>query len=192
MAEKEGNWFKRHKILTVFLVLVVIGVIASASGGETSTTNQTNGEATNSSSESSGEGEAAQAKIGEAARDGKFEFTVTKMNCGQKTIGNNEFLREEAQGEFCVMDLTIKNIGDEPQTLFADEQYVYNAAGQKYSYDSEALFALEDVSNIWLEEINPGNMVKGKLIFDVPKGTKIVKAELHDSAFSNGIEVNLN
>lgn len=192
MAEKEGNWFKRHKILTVFLVLVVIGVIASASGGETSNTSQTNNGSSDSPSEDSSKGEAAQAKIGEAARDGKFEFTVTKMNCGQETIGSNEFLREEAQGEFCVMDLTIKNIGDEPQTLFADEQYVYNAAGQKYSYDSEALFALEDVSNIWLEEINPGNMVKGKLIFDVPKGTKIVKAELHDSAFSSGIEVNLN
>lgn len=190
MAEKEGNWFKRHKILTGIMVIILIAVIASVAGGSNTSTTSEN-KSSESSSASSDSEQATTAKIGEAARDGKFEFTITKMNCGQKTIGNNEFLREEAQGEFCVMDLTIKNIGDEPQTLFADDQYVYNSDGQKYSYDDEALFALEDVSNIWLEEINPGNTVKGKLVFDVPKGAKITKAELHDSSFSNGIEVNL-
>lgn len=35
--EKDGNWFSRHKILTGFLVLVVIGTIAvSVGGGDTS------------------------------------------------------------------------------------------------------------------------------------------------------------
>ncbi|HEX5796764.1 MAG TPA: DUF4352 domain-containing protein [Candidatus Saccharimonadales bacterium] len=189
MAEKEGNWFKRHKILTVILVLAVVGIIVSTTGGETSTT-KTNNETSEPSGSSSNK-QAKVAKLGEPARDGKFEFTVTKMSCGQKTIGNNEFTRTTAQGEFCIMDLRVKNIGNEPQTLFADNQYVYNTEGQKYSYDSDAVLSLDDTANVWLEEINPGNTVKGKLVFDVPKGTKVTKAELHDSTFSNGIEVNL-
>lgn len=35
---KDGNWFGRHKILTVIGVLIVIGIIASAAGGSKSNT----------------------------------------------------------------------------------------------------------------------------------------------------------
>lgn len=182
------EWAKKHKILTVILLIIVIAVAANAMNGDSGTsTNQSNG----AKSEESDSGQAATAKIGQPARDGKFEFTVTKMTCGQKTIGNNEFTQAKAQGEFCVMDVTIKNIGDEPQTLLADDQYVFNTSGQKYSYSDKAWLALDEITDVFLNEINPGNTVKGKIPFDVPKGTKVVKAELHDSSFSSGVEVDL-
>lgn len=151
-------------------------------------------EAVNESSSSATDGNSQPAEtvgLGEPARDGKFEFTVSAVNCGETVLGTNEFLQAKAKGEFCVLDLTIQNIGDEPQTLFADNQYVFNDKGQKYSYASDAVGALEDVTDIWLEEINPGNTVKGKLPFDVPKGTKLIEAQLHDSTFSNGVKVKL-
>jgi hypothetical protein len=44
----------------------------------------------------------------------------------------------------------------------------------------------------FLEDINPGNEVKGKLIFDVPKPTKLTAIELHDSMFSGGVKVALS
>lgn len=38
--QKEGNWFKRHKILTVIGALIIVGIIsAAASGGNKSNTN---------------------------------------------------------------------------------------------------------------------------------------------------------
>ena len=37
-----------------------------------------------------------------------------------------------------------------------------------------------------------GNSAKGKLIFDVPKGTEFTGLELHDSPFSGGVEVGLS
>lgn len=43
----------------------------------------------------------------------------------------------------------------------------------------------------FLEEINPGNTVKGTLVFDMPKGTEPASIELHDSPFSDGITVQL-
>lgn len=43
MAEKkQGNWFGRHKVLSVMLGLVVLGIIASAASGGTDTNTSTN------------------------------------------------------------------------------------------------------------------------------------------------------
>ena len=103
--------------------------------------------------------------------------------------GSTDF-GQKAQGEFCEAHLTVENVGDEPQTLFGDNQYLYDAKKRKFSPDSGAAIYLED-SNSFLEEINPGNSIKGILLFDVPKGTKPVSMELHDSAFSGGVKVAL-
>jgi hypothetical protein len=47
-------------------------------------------------------------------------------------------------------------------------------------------------SSTFLNEINPGNSAKGKLIFDVPKSAELTALELHDSPFSGGVEVGLS
>lgn len=189
MAENKKNWFVRHKILTGILILVVLGVVVSAAGGGTDTSNN---QANNSGSSdtASNEDKPTTVKIGQAARDGKFEFTVTAFECGAKTLGDNEFLREEAQGQFCVMDVTVKNIGNEAQTFFTSEQKVKNAEGQEFSNDTSAEIAVAG-GDAWINEINPGNTAKGKVVFDVPADATIVSAELHDSSFSNGVEVSL-
>lgn len=51
-SQKEGNWFKRHKILTVILGLIVLGVIVSASSGDTNTANDANTDNTTTKTES--------------------------------------------------------------------------------------------------------------------------------------------
>lgn len=190
MADKSKNWFVRHKILTGILVLVVLGVIVSAAGGGTDTSSNQANNSGSSDTSASEKSAATTAKIGEAARDGKFEFTVTAFKCGAKTLGDNEFLREEAQGQFCVMDVTVKNIGNEAQTFFTSEQKVKNAEGQEFSNDTSAEIAVAG-GDAWVNEINPGNTAKGKVVFDVPADATIVSAELHDSSFSNGVEVSL-
>src|SRR6266536_106932 len=43
----------------------------------------------------------------------------------------------------------------------------------------------------FLTDINPGNTVRALILFDLPKGDKAVKAELHDSPFSGGVTVRL-
>jgi hypothetical protein len=189
MADKEGNWFKRHKILTVILVIVALGVIGSALGGGSDTTSTSTSP---KSSESSENEQSATAKIGEPARDGKFEFTVSKVKCGEKSVGD-QFLKEKAQGQFCRLSLSIKNIGNEAQSLFSSEQKLFDDKGSEYVADDTAtIYASSDSSgSTWFDEINPGNSVKGDILFDVPAGTKIVSAELHDSAFSGGVKVDL-
>ena len=128
-------------------------------------------------------------KYGTKVRDGKFEFVVTGMKCGIKTVGS-EYLNTKAQGEFCRVSMTITNIGDEAQSMFADNQVAFDAKNRKFSADSEASI-YDSKSEVLFEEINPGNTVVGRVYFDVPKNTKPVKIELHDSMFSGGVEVAL-
>jgi hypothetical protein len=178
------NWFKKHKIITVLLVLVVIGAIAGAGGGNKSTDNDSGASTDQSDSK------AVTAKIGEAARDGKFEFVVKSIKCGKTSVGS-DFLTQEAQGQYCLLGVSVKNIGDEKQSLLSSNQYLFNAQGQKYSADDTAtLYAAPDSSS-WYSDINPGNSVSGVIVFDIPKDQIPTRAELHDSAFSGGVSVDL-
>ena len=109
-------------------------------------------------------------QIGKPVRDGKFEFTVKSVKCGISKVGG-EYLSTKAQGQFCAVQLKIENIGDEPQSMFADNQYAFDGKNRKFSADSEASI-YDDRRQVLWEEINPGNSVKGKVYFDVPKGVK--------------------
>ncbi|GIE35472.1 Mpr protein [Actinoplanes italicus] len=133
---------------------------------------------------------AAAGEMNKPATDGKFQFTVTGMKCGVAEVGG-EFANEKAQGEFCLIDVTIKNVGTSAEIFNDGSQKAYDGANTEYSVDSgAAIFANED-SSTFLEQINPGNSVKGKLVFDVPSGTKLTSVVLHESAFTAGVKVPL-
>lgn len=130
---------------------------------------------------------AGAAKFGTPVRDGKFEFTVTGVKTATKV--GNEFLSKAAQGQFLIYSITVRNIGDKAELFDASSQKLHDAAGKEYSADTEAGIYLGDEGNAFLEQINPGNSVKGQVVFDLPKGTTVVKLELHDSPFSGGVDV---
>lgn len=133
---------------------------------------------------------AAAGKMNTPATDGKFQFTVTSMRCGVRSVGADGF-GETAQGEFCLVSVNIKNVGQSAEIFNDGSQKAYDAASTEYSVDSgAAIFANKD-SSTFLEEINPGNTVKGKLVFDVPQGTKLSSVVLHESAYTAGIRVPL-
>ncbi|MEU4688301.1 DUF4352 domain-containing protein [Actinoplanes sp. NPDC023714] len=125
----------------------------------------------------------------DAARDGKFEFKVAGVKCGVKQIGS-DFLNQKAQGQYCLINVSVKNIGKEAQDFADSVQKAFDADEVEYAVDSGAAIYLED-NKVLFTKINPGNTVKGTLVFDVPKGTKLTSVELHDSMFSGGVTVNL-
>ena len=128
--------------------------------------------------------------FGDPAKDGKFQFTVTKMSCGRTSVGSS-FLNQKAQGQFCLVTVKVKNIGDKAQMFAGSNQKAYDAKGTEFSNDSGAEIYANSEAQTFLQEINPGNAVTGKLVFDVSKSTKLVRLELHDSIFSGGVEVAL-
>lgn len=170
----------------VVALLVVIG-IASGGGDEPS---ESKGD--RQTSADSGTADADQAieadtepGVGVPVRDGKFEFTVTSID-RSATAGDptNEFLQEQATGEFVNVHLTVTNIGDEAQDFFASNQKLI-VDGKKF--DAASILGLPgDMSGI-----NPGLSIETVVPFDVPPGAQPDAVELHDSAFSGGVKVAL-
>ncbi|XRQ13845.1 DUF4352 domain-containing protein [Actinomadura welshii] len=128
--------------------------------------------------------------IGREYRDGKFAFTVTKVKKGVKKVGN-EYFGDTAQGQFVFIHVTVENIGDEARTFTHHNQTLIDTKGREFEADPEASLWSEQKTNSFLQQINPGNSVKGTLIYDVPRGTKLQAVELHDSMFSGGVTVPL-
>lgn len=190
-------WYKKKRFMVPLVAIALIAMISVASGGSTDG-------GTEDAVASSGNSDAAADKkeeaaadapqgvgVGQAADDGKFRFTVQSLECGETKVGD-DFLNKAAQGQFCMLSVTVENIGQESQYLFADNQYLFDAEGRKFSADGEATIYNDTDDRTIFEEINPGNTLSGVIVFDVPNGAEIVRAEMHDSAFSGGVSVSLN
>jgi len=137
-----------------------------------------------------GQGTPAVAGLGDTVADGAFAFTVTALECGEQSVGP-DLLKEEAQGQFCLLDLEVTNIGNQAQLLATDAQYLVDRSGREFSVDDLATMALEPDSLVFAEQINPGNSFTGTLVFDVPPDAEIARAQLHDSLLSDGVEVDV-
>jgi Domain of unknown function (DUF4352) len=200
-----GPWYRRPWPvigLAVVVGLVLFSILGALAGDPT--TDTASAPATEDESSASSEQGSATTRattkttaaptqeapgIGDPVRDGKFEFTVQKVDCGKTRIGD-QYTNTKAQGQFCLVHLKVENIGKESQLLDGSNQYLYGPGGQRFDADSEAGIYLDDAQT-FLEEINPGNTVNGIVVFDIPKSVEPTKIELHDSAFSGGVTVEL-
>ncbi|MGW9567554.1 DUF4352 domain-containing protein [Rhodococcus hoagii] len=128
--------------------------------------------------------------MGTPVRDGKFEFVVTDVATGLSTVGDNPFLTEKAQGQFVIVTMTVQNTADKPKGLSPSDQEMYDTQGRKFTADTMAGIALGSDVSVW-DEINPGNKVTMKVVFDMPADAVPAEIELHDSMFSGGTRVAL-
>jgi hypothetical protein len=127
--------------------------------------------------------------IGDPASDGQFTFIVQGVECGESAIGSGLFA-EDAQGEYCLVDMKVRNTGHVSQMMDSSSQIMF-IGNKEYAASSDAVLALDESENFFLEEINPGNSVSGVVVFDIPRGGKPDRLELHDSLFSGGVTVNI-
>jgi hypothetical protein len=186
---------KRHWVRNIFLgvagfIVLIVIISVAANRGSNSTPAASGGGAPANTAPAAPQA----AKIGTPVRDGKFQFTITSVSHAKSVGDTANGLGDTAQGEYTILHITVTNIGSQPQTLDDSSQYVYDASGRKYDASTSADMDLNSASgsdSVFLNDINPGNTVKGELAFDMPAGLKAVKAELHDSAFSGGVIVNL-
>lgn len=124
------------------------------------------------------------AGIGDKVRGGDFEFTVKSVKCGISQVGS-EFLHTKAQGAFCRVSVTVKNVTKRAHTFHADGSITAQDAGdRKYEVDGEAGIYGNSDGQGFLDEINPGNSVTANVYFDVPKGTKLKTITLDAGLFT--------
>lgn len=194
-AKKKKKW---PWILGSIVVLLII-ILAATSGGGSDDTDSTAGSGASTATEAgeqrdSGDanGEDAAPGLNTPVRDGKFEFVVTGVEPGLTSVGDNPYLTEEAQGQFVIVTMTVKNTSDQPQSFSPTGQKLLDAEDRSFEPDTSAQIALggSDIP-VW-DNINPGNAVTVKLVYDMPAGATPASIELHDSMFSGGVTVALS
>lgn len=186
-------WYKKKRYLIPLVLLAIILLTRLNGGGSESGTNAVPADPATAKSQTTAppraqattkapETKVSQAPgVGTTVKAGDWAFKVTKFKCGTKKVGS-EFLNKRAQGQFCLMNLSVTNNGDQPGTLSSSNQKVLDKQGRTFSADDEAsIYA--DEENALFEEINPGNTFKGLLVFDVPKNAKPVQASLAGGLF---------
>lgn len=129
--------------------------------------------------------------LNQPVRDGKFEFVVTAVSCGHEELVNG-FLRAQPQGRFCVVDMTVANIGTEPRHFADGNQRAYGPDGKQYAADTGAGVVANGNGDAWWNVINPGNSIAAKVVFDLPATATIDTLELHDALLSGGVKVKVS
>jgi hypothetical protein len=176
---------KRSRSLWVFgaLLLIVVlglaGALVVALGGAGPVMNALGVDRTSK--------KAVDGRMNTPIADGTFEFTVTAARCGLDKVGDGK----AAQGQFCLIDVTVRNVGSSP-VLFDDiSQTAYDTTGNQYSADSTADVAANKGQPGFLRQISPGATVQGRLAFDISTREKLTAIVLHESMFSNGVRIPL-
>ena len=118
---------------------------------------------------------------GEPVSDGQFRFVVTDFH---KALP----VDPPPRGEYVIAVVTVTNTGNEPQSLLAQNQKVIDVAGRKYAGADMAADELHYQLTPVLK-MNSGLSLTVRMRFDVPKGTKLMAIELHESASSAGAKV---
>jgi hypothetical protein len=184
-------WFRQRRVTLPSAGLLLVGIIVASTGGKDSGIFRL----TSSSPSRSGSTVTAlpaTATIGQSVRDGAFAFTVGAVQPPVKTFMDRFGATQTAEGMFLIVRVNVTNIGYEPRSLTATDQFLANDKDQRFA-TSSAISSLAGAEAIFSEKINPGHTVNNApLLFDVPPGTTIASVELHDSLASTGVRVKLS
>jgi len=156
------------------LAIIVVAGIGGGLGGEETATDTTAADATDTTdktatTESTPAEEEVVFKVGDVVSVGDMEYTVHGTEL-LDSVGN-EYLSQDAQGKYLVVDLTVKNNGNE--AVMVDSSFFTLKDGEKtFEADSEAsMYANQDESGnsigFFLENLNPDIEMQGKIVFDV-------------------------
>lgn len=145
----------------VVIIVVIIAIISAVMGG---------GDDTGSSKDD----KTKQAKIGEKVKVDKLEYTVNSIDTSD-SVGN-EYVSSQANGQYIVADVTVKNNGDEAITIDTELFKIINGDETNGADASASTDANTSASNpgdigFFLEQLNPGNEKTGKVMFDVSEKT---------------------
>lgn len=127
--------------------------------------------------------------MNQVIRDGDLEFMVTNASCNNSRVGT-ELLGRTAQGQFCLISITVKNQGDSSRSFSAGNCKARSTTGTKYDLDGGAT-ALASNTGVRVD-VNPGNTAESTLVFDIPTSAKLASVELHQSGYSDGVLVDLH
>ena len=121
-------------------------------------------------------------------RDGNLEFVVTGVRCGVPQVGTGLITRT-AKGQYCLADVRVRNVKDSSRILFESYEKLVDSAGDQHNADisMRVIYGTRRSGT----KIEPGQQVRGTMVFDIPRGTRAERLELHDGPASGGVTVRL-
>lgn len=203
-SQRKRPWYKRPGCLIPLLLvlgLLFFGSCVAALAGAGDIDNATPAPAPGAtqppgqqeSPEQTAEETGAPAKVGDTVKAGNFQFVVSKPKCGVAAVGPQGF-EQKAQGQYCIVPMTVENTGTEPE-MFGDDKVTGYIGGSEYKADTMATMYADQEANgqssSFLQNVNPGNSVKGSIVFDLPKDKSLDAVELKENIFSQGTRVSL-
>ncbi|KXY54723.1 MULTISPECIES: DUF4352 domain-containing protein [Bacillus] len=137
------------------IALFVIGIIAMVAGGGDST-EKTSTDTTAVSKE----GVSSDVKIAVGPME-----TVDSVG--------NEYTKEQAQGVFKILEVTLTNNQKDAITVDANSFKLVDNKGREFTYSTQGQTSF-DLANggktdFFLKQLNPGLTQTGKIVFDIPK-----------------------
>lgn len=83
------------------------------------------------------------------------------------------------------------NIKGGAQTFGASNQKAVDASSKQLSTDDSAIIYVPNGSASAFSTVNPGVSIDVQIVFQLATGDTIKYLDLHDSAFSGGVKVNV-
>ncbi len=178
------SWPARHAVLMIALAVVTFAgsVTAATLAGKSVSDARIGVRPAYTTAE-------AAAGIGTAVRDGDFEFTVTAVDAGVADIGTVPIVAA-ARGQFIIIHLTVKNTGAAERTFDPGSQTMIDQRGEMWPSDVTAGRAVEP--NNFVSGVTPGSSITGVVVFDLARDAVPTQTQLHESAFSRGVTVQLS
>lgn len=171
-------------------LIAIIVAVASIAGGISTAIDQVD-DAPSSASQpdetptDEGTDAPAQAAIGDTVtNDDGVAFTVTDVTCGLAKAGENEFLEEKANGQFCEVKFTVENGSSDSINVSASD--VTGSIGDA-TYDSNTTVS-KFADDYFSTDINPGLSAKCVVYIDIPKD-KALEFITYSPLFSFGGDV---
>jgi hypothetical protein len=122
---------------------------------------------------------AGAAAKGDPVSDGQFRFVVTDFS--KASLQGDP----PPRGEYVIAVVTVTNTGNEPRSFLVQKQKLIDVARREYAGADMSADELHHQLTTALK-MNSGLTLTVRMRFDVPKGTKLMTIELHESASSAG------
>ncbi len=123
--------------------------------------------------------------LGEVVETNYFEWKFlgyyTTDAIGEEIFGT--FYGEEAGGEFIVISVEVENIDDSAHYISSSDLKIIDEEGREFSSNTMAAIYLENEDNLNFEQINPGIIKDGKVVFDVPIGLENLQLRISNGLF---------
>jgi len=182
------SWYKRWWAITLFVVIGII-IVASLFGGNNSSNSGTPATTSSGNNEIKATQEEVKTYVlGDSIQAGDFTWKITKSSTateiGEDLMGT--FFGEKADGIFIILDVEVENTGNSAKYLMDSYLKLVDDQGREFSPDSvAAVYIMPTGSALMFEQVNPGIVKKGKIVFDVPVSLKVANVRISSNLLSS-------